>query len=67
MFVPVYGYTVTEHDPPTGRESSSERATAKSALPDDASFFAWVHENWPAPRWSVEVGLLWQRAPARPR
>jgi hypothetical protein len=24
-------------------------------LPDDASFFAWAHENWPAPRWSVEL------------
>jgi hypothetical protein len=24
-------------------------------LEDDASFFEWAAENWPAPKWSVEL------------
>jgi hypothetical protein len=49
-----YRYTVTEHDPERpwlvrGRTHGSV------TLEDDASFFEWAHENWPAPRWSVEL------------
>ena len=28
---------------------------AQVALPDDANFFAFAHEHWPAPRWSVQL------------
>lgn len=24
-------------------------------LPDGMKFFTWAHEQWPAPRWSVEL------------
>jgi len=56
-----YHYTVTEHDP--GRPwivlgSGRGRVT----LPDDHSFFEWAREQWPAPRWSVELDP-WQLSP----
>jgi hypothetical protein len=35
-------------------------------LPDGLDFFTWAHEQWPTPRWSVEIDL-WQLAPAWPR
>ena len=55
MFVlPEYSYTVTEHDPEKPwLVRGSSRGTV--TLDDDASFFAWARENWPAPRWSVEL------------
>jgi hypothetical protein len=49
-----YRYTVTEHDPEKPwlvRGISHGTAT----LEDDASFFEWAAEHWPAPRWSVEL------------
>ena len=31
-------------------------------LPDGESFFAWAHENWPAPRWTVQLDP-WELSP----
>ena len=56
-----YRYTVTEHDldePWIVLGSSRGQVT----LPDASSFFAWVEENWPAPRWRVELDP-WQLTP----
>jgi hypothetical protein len=60
-----YAFTITEHDPNrpwvvVGRERSTV------TLEDGLEFFAWVHEHWPAPRWSIELDP-WQLAPAWPR
>jgi hypothetical protein len=55
MFVlPEYTYTATEHDPD---EPWIVLGISRGTVtPDDgASFFEWAHENWPAPRWSVEL------------
>jgi hypothetical protein len=54
MFVPDYSYTVTEHDPERPWIVVATRH-GQVKLSDDASFFAWAHENWPAPRWSVQL------------
>jgi len=61
MFVPDYDYTVTEHDPeqPWIVVGTSH---AQVALPDDVNFYAWAHEHWPAPRWSVQLDP-WQLSP----
>jgi hypothetical protein len=61
--MPEYRYTVTEHDP--GRPwivlGSSH---GQVALPDEQSFFAWAAEEWPAPRWSVQLDP-WQLTPKK--
>jgi hypothetical protein len=49
-----YGFTLTEHD----RERPwivIGRAHHKVTLEAEESFFQWVAENWPAPRWTVEL------------
>ena len=49
-----YSFTATEHDcakPWIVLGTSHQRVT----LPDEVDFFDWVHEHWPAPRWSVEL------------
>ena len=64
MFVPEYGFTVTEHD--VDRPwivLGSEHRTV--SLEDGVAFFAWAHGQWPAPRWSVELDP-WQLTPAWP-
>jgi hypothetical protein len=63
MFVPEYRYTVTEHEverPWLVLGTSHGSVT----LPDGTSFFEWAQENWPAPRWSVQLDP-WQLAPNR--
>lgn len=52
--MPDYHYTTTEHDPdrPWIVVSTSH---GQVTLPDEANFFAWAHEHWPAPRWSVQL------------
>jgi len=63
--VPELGYTVTEHDPERPWivvGTSHGRVT----LPDDTNFFTWAHENWPAPRWTVELDP-WALGPEWPR
>jgi hypothetical protein len=56
-----YGFTITEHDPDRPWiVLAIERRTVK--LPDGRDFFAWVHEQWPAPRWSVELDP-WELGP----
>jgi hypothetical protein len=59
--VPEYGFTLTEHNPerPWIVVGSEHRTIT---LEDRVSFFAWVHENWPAPRWTVELDP-WALAP----
>jgi hypothetical protein len=59
--LPEYRYSVTEYD--------SERPwivrgnqRGSVALDDDARFFEWAAEHWPAPRWRVELDP-WQLAP----
>jgi hypothetical protein len=61
VFVPHYGYTVTEHDPErpwivVGREHRT------ITLDDGVSFFDWAHDHWPSPRWEVELDP-WQLSP----
>jgi len=52
--LPEFKYTVTEHDPEKPWLVRGRRhGTVK--LEDDASFFEWAAEGWPAPRWSVEL------------
>jgi hypothetical protein len=60
-----YRFTVTEHDQDRpwlvlGREHRTTK------LADELNFFAWAHEQWPAPRWSVELDPG-QLTPAWPR
>jgi hypothetical protein len=52
--VPEYGFILTEHDPrrPWTVVGSEHRTIT---LADGTSFFEWVHEHRPAPRWSVEL------------
>ena len=60
-----YSFTITEHDPDRPWiVVGSERRTI--TLPAETQFFAWAHEQWPAPRWSVELDP-WQLAPEWPR
>lgn len=57
-----YGFTITEHDPDRPwMVLASEHRTIK--LPGGRDFFAWAHEQWPAPRWSVELDP-WQLTPS---
>jgi len=63
MFGPMrdYGFTITEHDPDRPwMVLSSEHRTIK--LPDGMDFFTWAREQWPAPRWSVQVDP-WELSP----
>ena len=56
-----YGFTITEHDPERPwMVLSSEHRTIK--LPDGMDFFTWAREQWPAPRWSVQVDP-WELSP----
>jgi hypothetical protein len=49
-----YGFTITEHDSKRPwLVLASEHRTIK--LPDELDFFTWAHEQWPGPRWSVEL------------
>jgi dTDP-4-dehydrorhamnose 3,5-epimerase-like enzyme len=52
--LPENRYTVTEQDP---ERLWIVRGISHGAvtLADDASFFEWAAENWPAPKWSVEL------------
>jgi hypothetical protein len=57
-----YGFTITEHDSDRPwMVLATEHRTIK--LPDGLDFFAWAHEQWPAPRWSVQLDP-WQLAPS---
>jgi hypothetical protein len=49
-----YGYTVTLHDldRPWIVVGSEHHTTT---LEDHVNFFEWAHQQWPAPRWSVEL------------
>jgi hypothetical protein len=52
--MPEWSSTVTEHDPEQpwlvfGRYRHTVR------LEDDENFFTWAHQQWPEPRWSVEL------------
>ena len=52
--MPVYGYMLTEHDPHRAWiVLGMEHRTV--TLGDGEGFFAWAHEHWPPPRWSVEL------------
>jgi hypothetical protein len=52
--LPEYNYTIIEHDPDKPwLVRGNSRGTV--TLDEDASFFAWAAEHWPAPRWSVEL------------
>ena len=56
-----YGFTITEHDPDRPWiVLSSEHRTIK--LPDGMDFLTWAREQWPAPRWSVQVDP-WELSP----
>jgi hypothetical protein len=54
------GFTIIEHDPERPWiVLASEHRTIK--LPDGRDFFTWAREQWPAPRWSVDLepSQLW--------
>ena len=62
--MPRYSFVITEHD--TDRPwivVGQEHRIA--TLEDGVAFSAWAHEQWPAPRWSVELDP-WQLAPGWP-
>jgi hypothetical protein len=63
--VPEYGFTLTEYDPtrPWIVRGNEHRTIT---LDDDASFFEWAQELWPAPQWTVDLDP-WQLAPDRRR
>jgi hypothetical protein len=65
MFVPAYGFTLTDHDPnrPWIVLSREHRTVT---LEDGVAFFEWAHERWPSPRWTVELDP-WQLSPPWPR
>lgn len=59
--MPEFSYTVAEYDP--GQPwivLGTGHATVEP--PDDARFFTWAHENWPPPRWSVQLDA-WELSP----
>jgi hypothetical protein len=65
MFVPLFSFTVTEHDPERPWiVLGSERQTV--TLDDGVDFFEWSSERWPRPRWTVELDP-WQLSPPWPR
>jgi hypothetical protein len=59
--MPMYSFTVTEHDPdrPWIVRGQDRRTVT---LENGTNFFRWAAENWPAPRWSVELDP-WQLSP----
>lgn len=60
-----YSFTIPEHDAERPWiVLSSEHRTIE--LPDGRDFFGWAREQWPSPRWSVELDP-WQLAPKWPR
>jgi hypothetical protein len=60
--VPEYSFTVWEHDldKPWVVVSQEHRTVT---LDDGMSFSAWAAEQWPEPRWKVELDP-WQDSPA---
>jgi hypothetical protein len=62
MFVPIYSYTVTEHDPsrPWIVLEASRGLTVE--LEDAQSFYEWAAKSWPCPRYSVDLDP-WQLTP----
>jgi hypothetical protein len=57
-------FTLTEHDPERAWIVRGGQHCTVS-LEDGVEFFAWAHEQWPAPRWSIELAPG-QLAPAWP-
>jgi hypothetical protein len=53
MFVPEYGYTVTEHDDKPWLVLGSEQRAI--TLEEGTEFLSWAHREWPGPRWSVQL------------
>jgi hypothetical protein len=62
MFVREYSFTLTEHDleHPWIVLGSEHRTIT---LEDGVGFFEWAREQWPAPRWTIELDP-WQLSPA---
>ena len=59
--MPLYGFTITEHDASKPwLIVSREHKTVE--LEEGGSFHAWASERWPAPRWTVELDP-WTDAP----
>lgn len=61
MFVPEYGFTVTKYDDERPWIVLGQEHRTVS-LDDGISFFEWAHENWPEPRWTVQLDP-WQLSP----
>ena len=61
--MPDYSYTVTEHDADQPWIVLG-RSHGEVTLADDRGFFEWANENWPPPRWSVDLDP-WQLSPHR--
>ena len=52
--MPMFRFTATEHDPERPWiVLSQDRCTV--TLDDGRSFFEWAREEFPPPRWSVEL------------
>ena len=61
MLVSEYAYTLTEHD--TDRPwivLGTEHRTV--VLEDGADFYSWARQQWPSPRWTVQLDP-WQLTP----
>jgi hypothetical protein len=54
VFVPAYGFTLTEHDPaqPWIVRDQQHRIVE---LDDDEPFFEWASRKWPADRFTVQL------------
>jgi hypothetical protein len=49
-----YGPTITEHDPERPLiVHDTEHRTVR--LEDHSNFYAWAHQQWPEPRWTVDL------------
>ena len=60
--MPTYSFTLTEYDPerPWIVVARHEHHTVE--LEEGVAFFAWARDQWPPPRWSIQLDP-WQLSP----
>jgi hypothetical protein len=61
--VPEYTFTLTEHDPERPWIVVGQQRAV--VLEDGTHFFVWAAEQWPEPRWTVQLDP-WQDGPEWP-
>jgi hypothetical protein len=62
VFVPVYSYTVAEHDPSRPWIVVGEILHLSVELEADDGFYEWASREWPRPRYEVQLDP-WQLSP----